>query len=245
MTPSPIIVLHACAGGLSLATGAAAMVLPKGGRHHRISGDMFFTAMLAMSSTGAWIALVKAEPVNVIASVLTFYLVATAWLAAVRREGKPGRFEHAALLVAAATGAASLLYGYDALHDGAPSHGRADAFLVFGSVALLAAAGDLRLLAAGGIGGALRIARHLWRMCFAMGIATGSFFLGQQKLFPAGLQGSTLLDVPVLLVLAVMVYWLLRVLVSGVAGHGGPVIALLRRLRKRNVRLPPLQQAVR
>jgi len=34
-----------------------------------------------------------------------------------------------------------------------------------------------------------RIARHLWLMCFGWFIATGSFFLGQQQVFPAWLRG--------------------------------------------------------
>ncbi len=45
--------------------------------------------------------------------------------------------------------------------DGYP----AGAYFIFGSVALLFAAGDVRMLVRGGISGAQRIARHLWRMC--------------------------------------------------------------------------------
>src|SRR5258708_7416248 len=45
-----------------------------------------------------------------------------------------------------------------------------------GSVMLLAAAGDIRMLVRGGVLGAKRIARHLWRMCFGLFIAAGSFF---------------------------------------------------------------------
>ena len=246
--PIPSIVLiHACACGLSLATGAAAMVLPKGERHHRIAGDIFLTAMLCLSASGAWIALRQMETATMLANVLGFYLVATGWVAAVRREGRPGLFDRAALLVAALAGAAGLLLGSGTLHaPGLLTAAQADACLVLGAVALLAAALDLRMLAAGGISGALRIARHLWRMCGAMGIATASLILGQQDLLPAELRGSTLLDIPLLLILAVMVYWLLRVLVNGIAGHGGPVRNVLRRLRgKRSAGLPPMQQAVR
>jgi hypothetical protein len=51
---------------------------------------------------------------------------------------------------------------------------------VFGGVALLAVLGDLRMML-GRIHGARRIARHLWRMCFALWIAATSFFLGQAE----------------------------------------------------------------
>ena len=48
-------------------------------------------------------------------------------------------------------------------------------------------------------------------MCFGLFIATGSFFLGQQKVMPEWMRGSPLLFVPVVLVLGLMVFWLLRV----------------------------------
>src|SRR5688572_14274691 len=45
--------------------------------------------------------------------------------------------------------------------------------------------------------GSRRVARHLWRMCFALFVATGSFFLGQMKFIPEPVR-----IVPLLLVLA-------------------------------------------
>lgn len=84
---------------------------------------------------------------------------------------------------------------------------------VFGAVALLAALGDTRMMLAGGIQGAHRIARHLWRMCFALFIAAGSFFLVEAEGgVPRPIRNLTLLSIPVLLVLVVMFFWLARVL---------------------------------
>ena len=82
---------------------------------------------------------------------------------------------------------------------------------IMGSVMLLAAAGDVRMLVRGGVFGAQRIVRHLWRMCFALFIATGSFFLGQQQVFPAFLRKSNVLFVPALLPLVLLIFWLFRV----------------------------------
>jgi hypothetical protein len=79
-----------------------------------------------------------------------------------------------------------------------------------GFVALLAATGDLRMLVRG-VYGTKRIVRHLWRMCFSFFIATGSFFLGQQQVFPKAWRGSVVWFVPALLPLAAMIYWLVRV----------------------------------
>jgi hypothetical protein len=82
--------------------------------------------------------------------------------------------------------------------------------LFVSSVILLAALGDLRMLLRG-ISGKRRIARHLWRMCFGWFIATGSFFLGQQQVFPAWLRGSPVLLVPALLPLVLLIFWMIRV----------------------------------
>jgi len=89
-------------------------------------------------------------------------------------------------------------------------------YFVFGSVALLSAAGDVRMLTHGGVFGAKRIVRHLWRMSFAFLIAAFSFFLGQQKVMPAYMRGSKLLFVPPLLILIVLISWLCRVCFTNV-----------------------------
>ena len=52
--------------------------------------------------------------------------------------------------------------------------------------------------------------RHLWRMCFGWFIATGSFFLGQQQVFPVALRKTNLLIVPAILPLLLLVFWLGR-----------------------------------
>jgi hypothetical protein len=76
---------------------------------------------------------------------------------------------------------------------------------------VFAAAGDLRLILRGGISGVQRIARHLWRMCFALFFASAFFFLGQQKVMPAFMHGSPLLFVPAIAPLVLMIFWLFRV----------------------------------
>ena len=87
--------------------------------------------------------------------------------------------------------------------------------LVIGTVMLLAAIGDLRAIRTGGLRGSRRLARHLWRMCFGLFVATGSFFLGQMKFIPEPIR-----IVPLLLVLAFapilfLSYWMWRVRVRG------------------------------
>jgi hypothetical protein len=67
------------------------------------------------------------------------------------------------------------------------------------------------MMRAGGLQGAQRITRHLWRMCFSLFIASGSFFLGQAKVIPKPIRILPLLAIPALLPLVLLFYWLVRV----------------------------------
>lgn len=205
-----MVLLHIAAGLLALIAGAIALLAGKGGTWHRRSGTIFACAMLAMSSTGALMAALKGERISVIAGVLTFYLVSTGWLT-LRRPLPPSRGIVAAfMLVAFAIAAAAFAIGIE-VGGNAKTAGWAPMFFVFGSVALLGAMLDARLLIAGAIQGAHRLARHLWRMGFALFIANASFFLGQAKLLPPQWRHSGLLALPVIAVLLVTLYWLVRV----------------------------------
>ena len=205
--------LHIIAGLLALISGAIALSVLKGGKLHRRSGLVFVYTMLFMSATGAVLAAMLPERLSVIAGVLTFYLVVTALLA-VRPLGKNSRRVHfGALLVALTTGIAGFYFGYEAQTSGIGlKAGQPVAvYFVFGSVALLGALLDIRVLRVGRLQGVQRLTRHLWRMCFALFIACASFFLGQAQVFPEPVRILPLLATPVLLVLLLMGYWLVRV----------------------------------
>jgi hypothetical protein len=58
---------------------------------------------------------------------------------------------------------------------------------------------------------ARRLARHLWRMCYALFIASMSFFLGQTDEIPEALRITPLLVLLAFLPALVMLYWLWRV----------------------------------
>ena len=209
-----LTLVHVIAGSIALASGAVALYVLKGSWLHRKSGVAFVASMLVMSSTGAIIAAVDSKALSVIAGTLTFYLVLTALLTVRRPSSGAAALDISAMLVAFSVGLAGIYLGYIAMRspsgeiDGEP----AEVAVVFGSVALLAALLDLRMLLSKGIKGAHRIARHLWRMCFALLIAAASFFLGQAQIFPEPVRNLTLLAIPVVLVLLLMLYWLMRVL---------------------------------
>lgn len=211
-----ILIVHISAAAIGLLAGATALAVRKGGRLHRLAGNVFFVSMLTMAAIGASVAPFLPQPQrgSAIGGVITFYLVATAWATVRRKQGTVGRFEVGALVVAISAASADVVLGLQAANsptgmlEGAP----APAYFVFASIAGGAAAGDLRMILKGGLRGAQRIARHLWRMCVAVLIAAFSFFLGQQQVFPESLRGSFWLFVPEMVVLGLMIFWLCRVL---------------------------------
>jgi hypothetical protein len=86
--------------------------------------------------------------------------------------------------------------------------------LVLAAFLLVAAAGDLRVVRSGMPRGGPRLARHLWRMCFALLIAAGSFFSIRErvaKVLPEPFTSGPMRALPILLLLGTMLYWLWRV----------------------------------
>jgi len=184
---------------------------------------IFVYAMLILSATGAAIvglnALRAHRQLNVATAmqgVLTFYLVITALLTVRRRVVGFRGIDLVAMLVPLTITAAYVRFGWEASQSatGTKYGYPPPLYVVFGTVALLAASGDVRMMLAGGLQGVHRIARHLWRMCFAMFIATGSFFLGQAKVIPKPIRIMPLLSILALLPLVIILYWLARVLLS-------------------------------
>lgn len=207
--------IHIAAGLLSLAAGFVALFAAKGSPLHRTSGRVFVVAMLAMTSSAAFMAtFTHQNRVNLVAAVLTFYLVCTALLAVRRPVDAVRGWLKGFMLVALVASAFAFALGIEALNSprGIVDKVPAPPLFLFGVVGLLGAALDARVLRAGSIQGPRRIARHLWRMTFALWIATSSFFLGQSKFFPEPVRKSGLLAIPVVLVLALLVYWLVRTL---------------------------------
>jgi len=213
MSFSPVLVFHISAGSLALLSGTAAMSLRKGSDRHRKTGNIFVIAMLCLSASGAYLGFTKYQLLNGLMGALTFYLVGTAWWTAKRQDGEAGIFDWGALMAPLAVGAALAINGLEAANSPTGSKGGypAAAYFIFGSLALLFAAGDVRMLVRGGVFGAQRIKRHLRRMCVALFIATGSFFLGQPQVFPAALRKTNVLFIPAFLPLLLMIFWLFRV----------------------------------
>src|SRR4051812_17543967 len=221
---SPPLIVHIAAGLIAVLSGCIALFVGKGGRLHRTSGNVFVVSKLFMSAGGAYIALIKSQRFNVLAGLLTFYLVASAWVTVRRKANEKGRLEVALLLMAVASGLIGAVFSWQSAHDGTPKGGGfAVGYGIFATIALLSASGDIRLLIHGGVSGAKRLVRHLWRMGFALFVATGSFFLGtasdpvlhriglRARLFTPAIRHTHLPDIPVLAVVVLTIFWLFRV----------------------------------
>ncbi|HTA25826.1 MAG TPA: hypothetical protein VK763_20010 [Terriglobales bacterium] len=210
---SPLLALHITAGTLGMLSGFVAAFLRKGSRRHGLAGNVFVVSMLTLSATGVYLAIMKSQPGNILGGTLTFYLVATAWMAARRRDGETSMFDWAALLVVLGVAACELTFGLEAAFSrtGLKYDYPPGPYFFMGSIAVLAVTGDVRMLVRGGVSGTQRIARHLWRMCFALFIAAASIFLARQHLFPDLLRRTGVLVFLSVLPLLLMIFWLIRV----------------------------------
>jgi hypothetical protein len=212
-----ILVLHVGGGGVGMASGAVALTARKGGRVHGWAGKAFFVSMLTMSAIGTTVAPfippLSDEWPNVIAGIMTFYLVLSSWVAIRRQNGAIGRFEIGGLAAALVVCAAGIFFIHKAMASPTGTIGDTppQAFYVFLLVGGIAAASDLKVILRRGVSGPARLARHLWRMCVALTIAAGSFLLGQAQVLPAFLRNSPLVFALVFAPLILMVFWLVRV----------------------------------
>lgn len=204
----PIILpIHIAGGMLALVFGYIALFAAKGATLHRKSGMLFVFAMVAMSLTGALVAAVNNTPSSVVAGLLTFYFVTTGMLTVRRRTQSSHWIDAAGVVFALTVGAIAFQSGLELMSRGRPE---AAPMFIFGLVAMLAAAGDIRMMRAGGGEGSRRTSRHLWRMCFAMWVAAASFFWGPRGRVPEIIYIPALLPIPVLTPVAVMIHWLWR-----------------------------------
>ncbi|MEO8679881.1 MAG: hypothetical protein ABI665_12585 [Vicinamibacterales bacterium] len=177
---------------------------------------MFVAVMLTMAVTGFAISAINgaAPGINLPSAALTFYLVVTS-LMTVQRERMPW-LERAAMVMGFGIAAGCLVLALVSINKGGAASGMAYPLVLFGAVACGAAVGDLRVWRGDPPKGAARLKRHLWRMCFAMFVASIAFFLGPDRL-PAGLRIPALRAAGVLLPLAAIGYWKFKLRPRGVA----------------------------
>src|SRR5918995_1021295 len=204
-----VLQIHVVAGGLALILGAVALLALKGAKLHRRSGQLFVYAMLVMGITASVLG-------NIGGGLMSAYFVVTA-LTTVRPVTAWTRWVNAgALAVVVVLALGSMDKGFRAFASPGGVLNGVPFFMLFfiGAIMTIAAIGDVRVMWSGPLRGGPRLARHLWRMCFALFIAAGSFFSIQArvaKLLPEPFTTPAMRVLPIALVFIAMFYWLWRV----------------------------------
>ncbi len=212
-----LLSIHIAAGGLAIVLGAVALLVKKGGTIHRRSGLLFVCSMIVLGTTAALLGFRKSPTdSNVFGGLMTVYFVGTA-LTSVRPLSRWTRpINVAALTVAVVLAIVDIMGGVKAVNsprgllNGVPF----PMLFFIATIMILAAIGDVRIMRFGMPRGGPRLARHLWRMCFALFIAAGSFFSIRErvaKILPEPFTTAPMRALPILLVFGAMFYWLWRV----------------------------------
>jgi len=216
-----LLPIHIAAGGLAIVLGAVALLVKKGGTIHRRSGLLFVYAMLVMGASASVLGLRHgATDGNVMGGLIAVYFVGTA-LTTVRPPSRwTRRINAAALTFAVGLALVMIAGGVNAVNTprlspgGVPFRTIGVMSFVLATVLLLAAIGDVRIMRFGLPRGGPRLARHLWRMCFALFIAAGSFFSIRKRvatILPEPFTTGPMRALPILLLFGAMFYWLWRV----------------------------------
>lgn len=216
-----LLPIHIAAGALAILLGFTALFVKKGGTVHRRSGQLFVYAMLVMGITASLLEFLQGAGVaNLVAAVLSIYFVGTA-LTTVRPPSRWTRVINLlSLTVAVVLALAAIVGGVKNLDNpglspgGVPFRTIGVMSFVLAVALILAAAGDVRIMVSGMPRGGPRLARHLWRMCFALFIAAGSFFSIRErvaKILPEPFTSGTMRALPFLVLFGAMFYWLWRV----------------------------------
>jgi hypothetical protein len=216
-----LLPIHIAAGGLAIVFGAVALAVKKGGTLHRRSGLLFVYAMLVMGFSASILGFRKSptDP-NVLTGLMTAYFVGTALVTVRPASPWTRRINAASLMIVVGLALGSIVGGVKAFNSpgvspgGVPFRTIGVMSFVLATLMILAAAGDVRILRFGLPRGGRRLARHLWRMCFALFIAAGSFFSIRArvaKILPEPFTSGPMRALPILLLFGAMFYWLWRV----------------------------------
>ncbi len=214
-----MLTFHIIAGTFVLIFGIGSLTFQKGNNLHRHSGNLFFLSLILMAGSAIFLA---DDPTIAVSSI---YFASTAWLITIRPEKKTGIFEIIAFVVISLICAR---YFYVAFTS-EPGF-MTTMFTIFGSVALIAALLDLNLIFRSGLSGPHRVARHLWRMCYAMLGAVLSLVANTSDKWPKFIDAN----LPIYILIGIMIFWLIRVLFTKwydikkhILGKGSNIIKLI------------------
>jgi uncharacterized membrane protein len=212
-----LLPIHILGGAFAIILGAVALLTSKGGILHRRAGVAFVYAMLTMGVSGSVLATRESlTNINVLGGFMCAYFVLTAFTTVRPVSIWTRRVNLIAIAIGLFVGLIWIWLGLRAVTSPqlpVPFFMVFSSFLV-GAAMLLGTAGDVRVMRSGIPRGRARIARHLWRMCFALFIAVGSFIAIPERvaaLLPDVFATPIMRGLAVALVFIAMFYWLWRI----------------------------------
>jgi uncharacterized membrane protein len=219
------LLFHVLCGLAGLLSGYVALYATKGAPAHRKSGMVFVCVMLAVSVTGFMMSVVNGDKpaLNIVTAALTFYLVVTGLITVQPAASSMRWLAQAAMALAFVTGLACAAIAVISIGRGGPATFVAYPMLMFSAVATGGGIGDLRVLRGGPLTGGARLKRHLWRMCFALFVASIAIFPSNR--LPEALRIPAFQVAGTLLPLAAMLFWLWRLRKRRSAQAAGRLIA--------------------
>ena len=212
MNELPVVAqLHLIVGTLALVGGFAAMLLPKGGTLHKLSGKAFFYTMLVLCISGIYLTFSRSLQLTFFLAVFSLYLLLTGWYAMARKGQSVTVFDKIGFSVISTIGIGTLLLsvlGWGLNWHYPPTEPSYPSYLIFTVFAAILAYWDYQLLIRKVLVGTKRLIRHLWRMHFALFINTAIFFGGNSNILPKVLRTELILTTPIVTVLIFMFGWL-------------------------------------
>ncbi len=213
--------IHFPTGTVAILAAIAAFYYPKGSPKHKKAGQVFTITMIIMLISGGTAGALKGSPEDVFLAALVLYTVFTAWLAARPRQPAIGILEYLSLAYIVIFGLAAL--SIDPEWDKVKEPG---VYTFDAMMALIFAVGDIRNILLKGMNQTHRLVRHIWRISFSLVWAALAFADKIIKMLDSTIdQMPYVIVIPVILVLGIMFYWLLRVykgraiLLSFAVGH--------------------------
>ncbi len=213
MTELPVVAqLHLVIGTLAVVGGFLAMLLPKGKTLHKFAGKIFFYSMLGLCFTGVYLTFARSLQFTFFLAIFSLYLLLTGWYAVARRSNKVNFLDKLGFYVISTIGITTLILSvlgwslnwyYPISEPSYPS------YLIFVVSSAFIAYWDYQMLTAKVLIGTKRLVRHLWRMYFALFIATTIFLGGNSHVLPEELRTELILTAPIVTVLLFMFGWLL------------------------------------
>jgi uncharacterized membrane protein len=220
-----LLAIHVGAGIVGLVAGTVAAFARKGSRSHRAAGTVFVASMFTTALLACYLAVVlPGQIVNVFIAIFTIYLISTGWLTVRRGEGVRGIAEKIALPIALILCAPFAILSFQLATGMTPMFRSVVplvgpvriAIYVLTTILAIATIGDAKVVFGGGIAGAPRIARHLWRMCLGLGLAAGSAFTnGFARLLPGPYHVPPAFFLPQFLRFILLVFRMIRVRFTG------------------------------